>query len=170
MTNRELETVYCGAYFFRETEDGWLQAFQYSKEQMDYFESCIAKGIDFWYDRCMASTAKTLEMTTSAGTISFEYRFIWTGSQDSFELAVNGQITDIRYVRDLPKEGNLVWSLPEGEKEIIVYLPADGRGVLVVYLGHDVGVSAELLVEVLFAAFLHLGIPPSPDMSPVFMW
>ena len=130
MTNRELETVYCGAYFFRETEDGWLQAFQYSKEQMDYFESCIAKGIDFWYDRCMASTAKTLEMTTSAGTISFEYRFIWTGSQDSFELAVDGQITEIRYVKDLPEEGTLTWKLPEGEKKIVIYLPADATVLL----------------------------------------
>jgi lysophospholipase L1-like esterase len=130
MTNRELETVYRGAYFFRETEDGWLQAFQYSKEQMDYFESCIAKGIDFWYDRCMASTAKTLEMTTSAGTISFEYRFIWTGSQDSFELAVDGQITEIRYVKDLPEEGTLTWKLPEGEKKIVIYLPADATVLL----------------------------------------
>ncbi len=61
MTSRELQRIYYGAYSFQETEDGWLQAFQYSKEQMAYFESCIAKGIDFWYDRCMATSAKTLE-------------------------------------------------------------------------------------------------------------
>ena len=94
MTNKELQSIYRGAYFFRETEDGWLQAFQYSQQQMDYFESCIAKGLDFWYDRCMASSAKTLELTTTAGTISFEYRIIWKGSQDSFELAADGLITD----------------------------------------------------------------------------
>lgn len=121
MTNQELQRIFFGAYSFQETADGWLQAFQYSEAQMAYFKS----GFDFWYDRCMATTAKTLELTTDARTLSFEYRFVWEGSQDSFELAVNGQITDIRYVRDLPKEGNLVWSLPEGEKEIIVYLPAD---------------------------------------------
>ena len=68
MTNKELQSIYRGAYFFRETEDGWLQAFQYSQQQMDYFESCIAKGLDFWYDRGMASSAKTLELTTEAGT------------------------------------------------------------------------------------------------------
>ena len=87
MTNKDLESIYFGAYFFRETEDGWLQAFQYSEEQMEYFESCIRIGLGFWYDRCMASNAKTLEMTTDAGAISFEYKFLWEGSPDSFELA-----------------------------------------------------------------------------------
>jgi hypothetical protein len=81
MTNKDLESIYFGAYFFRETEDGWLQAFQYSEEQMEYFESCIRNGLDFWYDRCMASNAKTLEMTTEAMTISFEYKFIWEQSR-----------------------------------------------------------------------------------------
>ena len=125
MTNKDLESIYFGAYFFRETEDGWLQAFQYSEEQMEYFESCIRIGLGFWYDRCMASNAKTLEMTTDAGAISFEYKFLWEGSPDSFELAVDGQITGIRYVRDLPKEGKLEWKLPEGKKDIVIYLPAD---------------------------------------------
>ena len=68
MTNRELQDIYFGAYFFEETEDGYLQAFQYSKKQMDYFRN---GPFDFWYDRCMATTAKTLEMTTDATTISF---------------------------------------------------------------------------------------------------
>ena len=121
MTNQELRSVYFGAYSFRETEDGFLQAFQYTQAQMDYFRAVS----DFWYDRCMASTAKTLEMTTDARTVSFEYRIIWEGSQDSFELAVDGLISDIRYVKDLPKEGKLVWTLPEGEKQVILYLPAD---------------------------------------------
>ena len=121
LTNKELQQIYFGAYSFRETADGWLQAFQYSDEQMAYFRSAS----DFWYDRCMASTAKTLELTTCARTVSFRYRIIWEGSQDSFEMAVNRQITEIRYVKDLPKEGKLVWKLPAGEKDVIFYLPAD---------------------------------------------
>ena len=122
MTNRELQDIYFGAYFFEETEDGYLQAFQYSKEQMDYFRN---GPFDFWYDRCMATTAKTLEMNTDATTISFEYKIIWVGSEDSFEVAVDGQITEIRYVKDLPREGKLTWKLPEGKKNVILYLPAD---------------------------------------------
>ena len=121
MTNRELQRIYFGAYSFKETEDGWLQAFQYTEAQMEYFRSAF----DFWYDRCMATTAKTLEMTTNARTVSFEYRIIWEGSQDSFELAVDNQITEIRYVKDLPKEGKLTWNLPDGEKNVVIYLPAD---------------------------------------------
>ena len=121
MTNRELQRIYFGAYSFKETEDGWLQAFQYSDAQMAYFRTAF----DFWYDRCMATTAKTLEMTTNARTVSFEYRIIWEGSQDSFELAVDNQITEIRYVKDLPKEGKLTWNLPDGEKNVVIYLPAD---------------------------------------------
>ena len=116
MTNRELQNIYFGAYSFHETADGYLQAFQYSQAQMAYFRSVS----DFWYDRCMASTAKTLEMITDAGTVSFEYRIIWQGSQDSFELAVNNQISEIRYVRDLPEEGQLVWKLPAGEKSVVI--------------------------------------------------
>ncbi len=121
LTNRDLQGIYFGAYFFRETEDGWLQAFQYTEDQMAYFKSAF----DFWYDRCMASTAKTLEMTTDAGTVSFEYRIVWEGSQDSFELAVDGRIREIRYVKDLPKEGRLSWDLPAGRKNVVLYLPAD---------------------------------------------
>ena len=121
MTNRELQDIWFGAYSFEETGDGWLQAFQYTKAQMEYFRSAF----DFWYDRSMATTAKTLEFTTDAETISFEYKFTWTGSQDSFELAVDGLITEIRYVKDLPEEGKLEWKLPEGKKDVVIYLPAD---------------------------------------------
>ena len=118
MTNRELQNIYFGAYSFHETADGYLQAFQYSQAQMAYFRSVS----DFWYDRCMASTAKTLEMITDAGTVSFKYRIIWQGSQDSFELAVNNQISEIRYVRDLPEEGQLVWKLKKKKKSVVIYL------------------------------------------------
>ena len=114
MTNRELQDIWFGAYSFEETEDGWLQAFQYTKAQMEYFRSAFEQAFqytkaqmeyfrsafDFWYDRSMATTAKTLEFTTDAENISFEYKFTWTGSQDSFELAVDGLITEIRYVKE----------------------------------------------------------------------
>jgi len=121
MTNKELQNIYFGAYFFEETEDGWLRSYQYSKEQMAYFKS----GFDFWYDRCMATTAKTLEFSSDATEVSFEYKFVWLGSQDSFELAIDGLISDIRYVKDIPEEGKLTFALPAGKKDVIIYLPAD---------------------------------------------
>ena len=121
MTTTELKSIYHGAYFFEETEDGWLQAFQYSKEQMEYFK----KASDFLYDRCMASTAKTLEMETDATVISFEYKLLWKGSEDSFELAIDGLISEIKYVKDLKDEGKLTWELPAGKKNLVIYLPSD---------------------------------------------
>ena len=141
MTNDELKHYYFGAYSFEETEDGYLQAFQYSKAQMEYFK----EAFDFWYDRSMASTSKTIEMITEATKISFDYKIIWLGSPDSFELQVDGQITKIEYVLDLmldgkprpdfskgefptwdiPKEGRIEWNLPEGKKNVVIYLPAD---------------------------------------------
>lgn len=121
MTNRELQDIWFGAYSFSETEDGWLQAFQHTQAQMEYFRAAS----DFWYNRSMAATAKALEFTTDAETVSFGYKITWTGSQDSFELAVNGLITEIRYVKDLPEEGKLEWKLPAGKKDVIIYLPAE---------------------------------------------
>ena len=121
LTNDELKTIYFGAYSFAETEDGCLQAFQYSDPQMDYFR----RTFDFWYDRCMASTAKTIEFTTEAREVSFEYRFIWKDSEDSFELAIDGLIEKIWYVKDLADVGKIAFTLPEGKKTVAVYLPAD---------------------------------------------
>lgn len=121
LTNEELKNIYFGAYEFEETGDGYLQAFQYSKEQVEYFKGAF----EMWYERCTASSAKTLEFTTLATTISFDYKFIWKCSLDSFELMVDGLITDIAYVEDIADEGTITWNLPKGEKDVIIYLPAD---------------------------------------------
>ncbi|MBP5753269.1 MAG: hypothetical protein J6W60_10520, partial [Treponema sp.] len=130
MTNEELKKIYFGAYSFEETADGYIKANQHTKEQMEYFKGAM----DFWYERCDASTAKTFEFQTEATEVSFDYKIIWTGSLDSFEMAVDGLITKIIYLKDLVKgdtvkepfpEGTLSWELPEGKKNVIIYLPAD---------------------------------------------
>jgi len=126
LTNEQLKTIYHGVLWYQETEEGYLQAFQYTKEQNDYFE----KVSDFWFERCTASTAKTLEFVTTATACSFEYKFIWTGSEDSVELWIDNQATDIRYVKDMKKEGMLSFELPEGRKNVTIYLPADATVVL----------------------------------------
>ncbi len=126
LSNEELKKVYFGAYCFEETEDGYLQAFQFNHEQMEYFE----KTLDFWYERCAASTSKTLEFKTEAETISFDYRIIWVGSEDTFEIAVDSLISDIRYIRDMDKEGRITFKLPKGSKNVTVYLPADSTALI----------------------------------------
>ena len=98
LTNSQLQEIYHGALHFRETPDGYLQAFQHTDAQMNYFKEVA----EFWFERCDASTAKTIEFQTSATTFSFDYKIIWIGSPDSFEVAIDGLITDITYINDKP--------------------------------------------------------------------
>lgn len=126
LTNKELQKIYFGAYNFTETDDGYLMAHQYTKEQEDYFE----EAFDFWFERCNASTAKTLEFTTEATEVSFDYQILWEGSQDSFEICINGLITEIVYIKDIDKAGTITFKMPEGSKDVIIYLPADALAVI----------------------------------------
>lgn len=126
LSNEELKKIYFGAYSFNETADGYLMAHQYTKEQEDYFE----KAFSFWFERCNASTAKTLEFTTEATKLSFDYKLLWIGSKDSFELCIDGLITEIKYLNDLADEGTIEFEMPSGVKNVIVYLPADALAVI----------------------------------------
>ncbi|MEE3497348.1 MAG: hypothetical protein VZR06_19535, partial [Butyrivibrio sp.] len=126
LTNEELKEIYFGAYEFGETKDGYLQAFQYSQKQIEYFKGAF----EMWYERCTASTAKTLEFTTSANKLSFDYKIIWKGSPDSFEITVDGLVTGIKYVKDIMDVGTIEWELPEGEKNVVIYLPADATALI----------------------------------------
>ena len=121
LTNEELKKIYCGALYFEETEEGYLKANQYTKPQMDYFE----KAFLMWYERCDASSAKTIEFKTDATKVSFEYKLIWKCSEDSVELAIDGLATEIAYLKDIDMEGSISWDMPEGEKNVTIYLPSD---------------------------------------------
>jgi len=146
LTKEQLKDIYHGALWYQETEDGYLQAFQYTKEQNEYFE----KVSDFWFERCTASTAKTLEFTTAATSCSFEYKFLWVGSEDSVELWIDGQAADIRYVKDIEKEGKLSFDLPEGLKNVLIYLPADATMAIRNFEINDTYQQAEKKEKVLW--------------------
>lgn len=131
LSNTDLQKIYFGAYNFCETDDGYLQSFQYTADQIAYFKGAF----DFWYERCTASTSKTIEITTDAKKISFDYKFLWKGSDDSFELMIDGLITQIFYVKDLKESGKIefdldagldgVYGSKDGKKSVVIYLPAD---------------------------------------------
>jgi len=135
LTNAELQKIYFGAYSFSETADGYLQAFQYTADQIAYFKGAS----DFWYDRCIASTSKTIEITTDAKKITFDYKILWKGSDDSFEAMVDGLITKIYYVKDMKPEGTVEFDLndrleglpaKDGKRKVVIYLPADATVVI----------------------------------------
>ena len=126
LSNDELKKIYTGTYEFVETEDGYLKSCQYSKAQMDYFESALL----MWYERCDASSAKTIEMNTDATKVSFEYKLVWKCSQDTFEIWENNLATGIVKVEGLPTEGKISFDLSEGIKKVVLYLPADATVII----------------------------------------
>ena len=158
LTNEELKKIYFGAYRFEETKDGFLQAFQYNKEQEDYFE----RVSDFWFERCTASTVKTLEFSTKTKKCSFSYKIVWVGSEDSVELAVDGIVTKIYYLRDIEKEGKLEFELPEGEKNVVIYLPSDSTIVI-----KDFEIDAEVIPAKKGAKVLWLGDSITQGFGPL---
>lgn len=129
LSNEELKKIYFGAYNFADVEGGWLRAFQHTQEQVAWFK----QRMDFYYDRSMASTSKTFEFTTDADSVSFDYKVIWKGSPDSFELYTEGLLNQIFYIKDLMDTGTLTFDLSahrEGiygdkKKKVVIYLPAD---------------------------------------------
>lgn len=126
ISNDELKKIFFGVYEFEDYGDGYLKANQYSKPQMEYFRNAF----EMWFERCDASTAKTIECITDAAVISFDYRFLWKCSEDTFELYVDGLAHEIIYVKDLNKDGSIRFELPEGSHNVIIYLPADATVVI----------------------------------------
>lgn len=121
LSNEELKKIYTGVYFFEETEDGYLKACQYSKPQMEYFKGAF----QMWYERCDASTGKSIEFVTDATKISFEYKITWVCSRDTFEVWENDLATHITKVEGLADEGKLSFDLSAGRKKVALYLPVD---------------------------------------------
>lgn len=121
LSNEELEKIYTGVYFFEETGDGYLKACQYSKAQMDYFKGAF----QMWYERCDASSGKSIEFITDATRIAFDYKFTWVCSKDTFEIWENDLATNIINVEGLDDEGRISCNLSEGRKKVTLYLPID---------------------------------------------
>lgn len=121
LTNIELQKYFHGALNFKETGDGYLQSFHYTDEQIEYFRNAL----DFWYERSLGTNSKTIEFDTEATNVSFEYKFAWKGSFDSIELWVDGLPAEIKYVKDLPDEGRISFTMKKGMKSVAIYLTAD---------------------------------------------
>lgn len=117
LTNEELKQIYHGAYSFGE-KDGYLSAFQYTQEQMEYL-----KFNDFYYVRSYRSNAKTLEFTTTATKVAFDYSC--ENPSETIELAINKTICEVVYIKEENQKGRLEFDLPEGEKDVCIYLTAD---------------------------------------------
>lgn len=158
LSTSQLKSIYFGALEFAEAEEGYLQAFQYTKPQIQYFK----RVSEFWYDRCIASTAKTLEFITTATTVSFEYKFLWKGSEDSIELFVDGEENQVVYVKDLKDEGCITFTLPQGKKQGLIYLPVDATMLI-----RNVEISGEFTPAVKGEKVLWMGDSITQGFGPL---
>lgn len=118
ISNDELKTIFRGGYSYEENEDGYLHAYQHTKDQIEYFR----KTREFWYVRSKAGNGKTIEFVTEATEFSFEYKFLWIGSINSIEIMVDGVIKKIYYPEELGTEGKISYTMESGEKEVVIYL------------------------------------------------
>ena len=99
---------------------GYLASYHFTPEQMAY----LKKTNDFWYTRSIFSAGVRIEFCTEATEISFEYRVKDYSSPDNtVDVYCDGVAVGVYHIED--GRGKVTFVLPEGEKEVAVYLPTD---------------------------------------------
>ena len=122
LTNEQLMEIWRGSYTFEETADGYLLSYQFTKEQMDYFD----RTKDFWGERCRYSNGKALCFSTNATELSFEYKLLLvSASMETFELMVDGVLLDMRDAEYAKSHSRISFTMPEGRKNVVIYMPCD---------------------------------------------
>ncbi len=109
-------------------EDGGICPLRFTARQREVYGENKAFGI-----RAQASAGICLAMQTDAAALSFSFQLGPGSSQDfySFDLWVNGELKESipGSLREKP-EGQLRFSLPEGSKQVRLYLPTLQKTVL----------------------------------------
>lgn len=124
ISNKELSKIIFGAYRFEETADGYLLPLQFTKVQEEYFKH--HRYADTFYPRCTRSNAKTIEFRTTAETVGFEYKIMQDpDGLDTVELSVDGVLIEKRTPEELKSGNKISFSLPKGEKDVVIYLPVE---------------------------------------------
>ncbi len=126
LSSEQLKSIVFGAYYFWETDDGYLHPIQHTEKQVEYFKNLL----EFYYVRSIAGNAKTIEFSTTATEISFDYKIPWFGGLDTVELMVDGIIIQKIDAEALKSGSNIAFTLPEGEKQVVIYLPTDAQMVI----------------------------------------
>ena len=110
--------LFHGAICFLEKED-YIIPRRFTLEQTALFPET-----HYFYGRTLCGASITLELTTEADKISFDYRFFYrSGVQSTFEVYTNGFLTHMVKDSELADEGTLDFSFEKGEKKIEIYLP-----------------------------------------------
>ena len=122
LTNEQLGEIWRGSYAFEETEDGYLRSYQFTAEQMAYFD----RTKDFWAERCRYSNGKSLAFSTDATELSLEYKLLLvSASLETFELMVDGVLLEMWDAEYIKSHDRIAFSLPVGRKDVVLYMPCD---------------------------------------------
>ena len=101
---------------------GYLASYHFSPAQWDYLSTTHDP---YWLVRARVSAGVRIEMISDATEISFEYRVTEYSSPDNtVDVYCDGVAVAVYHLEGNGR-GKVIFSLPEGEKEINVYLPSD---------------------------------------------
>lgn len=116
-----LKKLVRGACHF-EINRGYLSCYHYTPEQFDYLATTHDPA---WLMRAHVSAGVRIEMITGATEISFEYRVTDYGSPDNTVDVYCDGVAIAVYRPEGNGRGKVFFALPEGEKEVSIYLPSD---------------------------------------------
>lgn len=117
--NYSLKDYFYGVYNFKEI-DGYLTFYRCSEEQINNLEYD-----EFYQDRAKFSASSCIGLKTTANKISFDYKILSVATRDSIDLYVNDSLTFVTDAKQLNQEGNLNFTLPNGDKKVEIYFPID---------------------------------------------
>ena len=117
LSNVSIKKLFKGACYFEE-KDGFLFAYHYTKEQIDYFRDLVD-----WGPRARFSAGIKFELITEATELSFKVKYEgYNPDQSTIDLYIDDVAHSIFYISDTVK-GKVSFTLPEGKKKVSVYLP-----------------------------------------------
>ena len=82
---------------------------------------------DFLHVRAPFSTSVTLEFYTDATKFGFDVKKVYIGSNDTFDLYIDNVAFEFRELETIADEDSVEFTLPAGNKRILLYFPNDSE-------------------------------------------
>lgn len=120
LSDKQMRAAVRGAVEMTE-ENGLYSLFRFTQEQR---EDQVKKR-QLFYDRMYASAGVRLHFTTNSRTLRFRYALsrLTTEATYAFDLYENGVLTQHEVLPADEEAREISWTLGNGEKELILYLP-----------------------------------------------
>ena len=117
----DLKKLFYGAIQFQ-IIDEYLAFYRFTQNQIENM-----RYDQFYFDRTKFSASICIGFETVATKFSFAYKIVNISLRDSFYVYVNKKLMCSKSEEELPNEGILTFSLPEGQKEVELYFPVDAE-------------------------------------------